>query len=329
MQYIVLDLEWNQPWPGSPSSQKVLPVPIHGEIIQIGAVRLFSDQTIADEFTTLVRPKYYRKLNKRVSSLTGIKEARLKEEGIPFPEAISRFLAWCGEEESTFLAWGFDDLTLMRDNLQLFGLDTSWMSRWFNLQMIFNAQTDGSTSQKAISTAMQMSGIEPTRPAHDALGDAFHTAQVAAKLELERGCAEYGQALKSHENGFHGAKPEGCIDRKVFHGYKDKDSVLKIMGGKENLCPQCGKSMKAGKWYPQPGKRYMTMSNCPEHGNFLIRVRISEDADELLRVSRLIYEGDSEAAKSYENIAKKKHPPFRPTRRNSAKKLDKKITQAK
>ena len=35
MYYIVLDLEWNQPWPGSPSAQKQLPVPIHGEIIQI------------------------------------------------------------------------------------------------------------------------------------------------------------------------------------------------------------------------------------------------------------------------------------------------------
>ena len=40
MDYIVLDMEWNQPWPGSPSSKKVLPVTIRGEIIQIGAVRL-------------------------------------------------------------------------------------------------------------------------------------------------------------------------------------------------------------------------------------------------------------------------------------------------
>ena len=55
MQYIVLDLEWNQPWPGSPSSKKILPVSIHGEIIQIGAVRVLSDQTVADEFQILVR----------------------------------------------------------------------------------------------------------------------------------------------------------------------------------------------------------------------------------------------------------------------------------
>ena len=43
MDYIVLDMEWNQPWPGSPSSRKVLPVHIRGEIIQIGAVRVTED----------------------------------------------------------------------------------------------------------------------------------------------------------------------------------------------------------------------------------------------------------------------------------------------
>ena len=50
MQYIVLDMEWNQPWPGSYAAQKVLPVQIHGEIIQIGAVRLLETGKIADEF---------------------------------------------------------------------------------------------------------------------------------------------------------------------------------------------------------------------------------------------------------------------------------------
>ena len=36
MDYIVLDMEWNQPWPGSPSARKILPVQIRGEIIQMG-----------------------------------------------------------------------------------------------------------------------------------------------------------------------------------------------------------------------------------------------------------------------------------------------------
>ena len=83
MNYIIMDMEWNQPWPGSPSSKKVLPVQIRGEIIQIGAVRLTEDQQVGDEFQVMIRPKFYRRLNRRVSKLTGIKESRLKEEGNP------------------------------------------------------------------------------------------------------------------------------------------------------------------------------------------------------------------------------------------------------
>ena len=79
MQYIVLDMEWNQPWPGSHAAQKILPVEIHGEIIQIGAVRLLENGTVADEFQVLARPKYYKKLNSRVSKLTGRRDARLRE----------------------------------------------------------------------------------------------------------------------------------------------------------------------------------------------------------------------------------------------------------
>ena len=76
MDYIILDMEWNQPWPGSPSAKKPLPVQIRGEIIQIGAVRILEDQTVADEFQVLIKPRFYRRLNKRVSKLTGIQEAR-------------------------------------------------------------------------------------------------------------------------------------------------------------------------------------------------------------------------------------------------------------
>ena len=76
MDYIVLDMEWNQPWPGSPSARKVLPVQIRGEILQIGAVRVTEAGQVADEFNVLIRPKYYRKLNRRVSKLTGIKDRK-------------------------------------------------------------------------------------------------------------------------------------------------------------------------------------------------------------------------------------------------------------
>ncbi len=315
MDYIVLDMEWNQPWPGSPSAKKVLPVHIRGEIIQIGAVRVTQNQQVADEFQVLIRPKYYRHLNRRVSKLTGIKEARLKEEGIPFPEAMELFRAWCGED-IVFLTWGFDDIGILRENLQLFGLPDRWTERWYNAQMIFNAQTDGSNAQKALKTALEIFEIEPSRPAHDALGDAYHTALICARLDLQRGITEYEQALKSHENGFHGAELPGCIARKVFYDYADKKAALDAMTNEENLCPTCGKRMQGTRWFAQPGHRYMDLAQCDEHGKFLIRVRLSQQPDERVRVSRLTYEATSEAAAAYARRSEKADPEERrPTNR--------------
>ena len=165
MQYIVLDMEWNQPWPGTFAAKRVLPVKIRGEIIQIGAVRVTDRQIVGDEFQALIKPKFYRKLNKKVVSLTGIKDAMLAKDGIPFPEAMERFRDWCGEDV-VFLTWGFDDIGILKENMALHGLDSSWIDRWYNAQMIFHAQTDGATAQKALKTAMQMAGVEASRPAH-------------------------------------------------------------------------------------------------------------------------------------------------------------------
>ncbi len=323
MDYIVLDMEWNQPWPGSPSAKKVLPVQIRGEIIQIGAVRITPQQEVADEFQVLIKPKYFRRLNRRVSKLTGIKEAQLKENGIPFPEAMAAFRAWCGADV-VFLTWGFDDITILRENLRLFGISEDWTSSWYNAQMIFNAQTDGTSAQKALKTAMEIFNIEATLPAHDALGDAYHTALICAKLNLERGVREYGQALKNHENGFHGAELPGCLDRRVFHDYADKTAALTAMTEEENKCPICGSQMQGTRWFAQPGHRYMDLATCPEHGQFLIRVRLSDQSDSTVRVSRLTYEATSEAAAAYARRAEKADPQERkgsPRRRRRRSKL--------
>ncbi len=309
MQYIVLDMEWNQAWPGS-SAARAAP-DLHGEIIQIGAVRLLEDQRVADEFQLLVRPCFFRRLNKKISSLTGIKEAQLKAGGLPFPEAVEKFLAWCGGE-AVFLTWGFDDLLILRDNLRKHGLPDGWTERWYNAQMIFNAQTDGANNQRALATALEMLGIQPSRPAHDALGDAYHTAQICARLDLARGIEEYRRAVRDHEDGFHGAELPGCVQRKVLHGYADKRDALARLSGEEDLCPRCGARMKAGRWVSQRCQRYMILSQCKEHGRFLVRVRLQPEG-ESVRASRMIYEESSEMFKAHEQLLT--DPPKRHRRR--------------
>ena len=235
MQYIILDMEWNQPWPGSYSAKKALPSPMRGEIVQIGAVRMTQEQQVADEFQILIRPKYFKKMNRKVASLTGIRDSVLREHGIPFAEAIEQFRAWCGED-ITILTWGFDDITILRENLAVFGLESGWTARWYNAQLIFNAQTDGATSQRALKTALELMGIEPSRPAHDALGDAYHTALICSRLRLAEGIEAYGQAAKEHENGSLGKTecwyvldcPEGA-SLVVGHNAKTREELKEMI----------------------------------------------------------------------------------------------------
>lgn len=314
MQYIVLDMEWNQPWPGSHAH---LPSRMRGEVVQIGAVRVLEDQSVADEFQILIRPRYYKKMNSKVARLTGIRDAVLRENGVSFPEAMARFEHWCGED-CVYLTWGFDDISILKENLAVFGLDSARYDRWFNAQMIFNAQTDGSSNQKALSTAMEQMGIEASRPAHDALGDAYHTAVICSRLRLREGIAAYEQALLEHENGFHGAELPGCVSRSVFHGYADKTEVLTAMSGSENLCPVCGVKMRCGRWFPQPGRRYLAKAECAADGTFFIRVRLVPEEDGTLRANRLVYDRESDVAKSYEALAAKPRRSRR--RRKTAKK---------
>jgi hypothetical protein len=281
----------------------------------------------------MIRPKYYRRLNRRVSKLTGIKDAQLREHGVPFPDAIERFRAWCGEPV-IFLTWGFDDIGILRENLRLFDLEENWTDIWYNAQMIFNAQTDGSNAQKSLKTALEIFGITPSRPAHDALGDAYHTALICARLDLKRGAEEYQMALRSHEDGFHGAELPGCISRKVFYDYPDKYEALDAMTVKENVCPVCGHQMLGARWFAQPGHRYMDLVTCPEHGKFLIRIRLSDQPDGTVRVSRLTYEADSQAAQSYARRAEKAEPddkhttPKRRRRRRSTATVEQNINKS-
>jgi hypothetical protein len=159
-----------------------------------------------------------------------------------------------------------------------------------------------------MKTAMEIFGIEATRPAHDALGDAYHTALICARLDLAKGAAEYEEAVKSHVNGFHGAELPGCISRKVFYDYADKKQALAAMDGEENLCPHCGAQMEGTRWFAQPGRRYMDLATCPVCGKFLIRVRLSDQPEGTVRVSRLTYEATSEAAEAYARRADKADP---------------------
>lgn len=72
-------------------------MPLTGEIIQIGAVKLNEKMDIIDHFTMFIKPQYLPRMHKHVRELTGITTHELNH-GVPFKTAMQYFQKWCGDE---------------------------------------------------------------------------------------------------------------------------------------------------------------------------------------------------------------------------------------
>ena len=64
MNYIVMDLEWNQGSPAEPT-RRLMPF----EIIEIGAMKLNQDRKIISEFSELIKPQVYHEMHQITSKL--------------------------------------------------------------------------------------------------------------------------------------------------------------------------------------------------------------------------------------------------------------------
>lgn len=197
MQYILMDMEWNQSM--SPKRVVTSPVRLVGEIVQIGAIKLDERFHKIDIFKINIRPKYYTHMHWKVKKITGLSDVDIAG-GQEFPAALSEFLTWCGDDY-VFLTWGFDDAPMLRDNMLLYRLDPAVLPLTYNIQLIFNAQITHENNQCGLSKAMEMVG-EPELTAHDALHDAMNTYRICEHLDMQKGLSEYPEAA------FHRGEPK-------------------------------------------------------------------------------------------------------------------------
>ncbi len=305
MNFVVLDLEWNQAMSSRSEVFNHLPIHLRGEIIEIGAVRLNPDLSLGDEFTIDVRPVWFRRMHYKVKKITGFDRDRLAH-GVGFPEAMEKFRAWCGEDV-TFLTWGWDDQGIFEQNIIIHDLDWDWIAGWVNLQMIYNLQTGGDKNQKSLASAMEHFGIEQTRIAHDALGDAYNTALVTTHLDMEEGMRLYPEAEEILARRMPNYKPPSDLGPQpeallhdILPAFESKADAFADAKERGLICPVCGSVKEGGRWISQSDGRYMNLFSCPEHGTYLSRIRLKKDPDNALwSASRLIYEADEETQDFY------------------------------
>ncbi len=304
MHYIVLDLEWNQAMSSKSSVFNYLPIHLGGEIIEIGAVRLNEDFTPGEEFTIDVKPVYFRKIHYKVKKITGFDKERL-EKGVSFPEALDTFRKWCGDG-ATFLTWGSDDRRIMEQNIIIHDLDWDWIEDWINLQIIYNIETASGRSQKSLAAAMEHFGIEQTRVAHDALGDAYNTALICSHLNMPEGIRQLPDAdriLSRQETvspEMNEDEQDGVLSHECFSNYSSKAEVFSDEKISCLSCPVCGKSLSGRKWINQGDQRYMNLYTCSEDGSFLVRIRFRRETEtNTWFANRIVYEATTEMEDYY------------------------------
>ena len=178
MNYIVLDMEWNQAV--SYAKKIKYPINLYGEIIQIGAVKLNDHMETIDTFDVMICPKFYTKMNKNVMELTEITTEQIRK-GSPFPKAISEFKNWCGEEFS-FITWGNCDEQVLKSNLLIYEMDIEWIPECFDAQLMFDDKVTMEGRDYPLNYAIFSLGIK-AKPAHNALNDAINTAEVIKRLD--------------------------------------------------------------------------------------------------------------------------------------------------
>lgn len=206
---------------------------------------------------------YISSMHYKVEKLTGFDKERL-QGGEDFKEAFSKFREWCGEG-CTFLTWGSDDKSIMEQNIIIHDLDWDWIDRWVNLQIIYNIQTQAGRNQTGLAIAMEHFGIEQTRVAHDALGDAYNTALVCSKLDLEQGLEHYDSSSRFWPHmcsARDSSNANDAVEHRAFTGYNERNDAFADKLITSPLCPVCGENLKCGRWINQGDKRYMTLCEC-------------------------------------------------------------------
>lgn len=194
MNYIIFDMEWNQP----SSAKEKNPDLIRGEIIQIGFFVLNENFDILHNEDILIKPVCYKSINQYVEILTGISQKMLND-GVSFETAI-RKMAEFFDKNTLLFTWGDDDIPILNENMKFHKIEDICLPKHFNLQRFYAIQTNAETRQTALKTATEHFGIEIDIQAHDALNDAYLTMLVAKKLDIAQGIKEYDKVIQPKIN---------------------------------------------------------------------------------------------------------------------------------
>lgn len=278
MNYIVLDLEWNQSPRGKEGSIDHFPF----EIIEIGAIKLNEHKEKLGEFHQLISPVVYRQLHYKISEVTNLDMETLKKKGISFEQAAVQFLDWCGKDYY-FVTWGSMDLTELQRNMVYNGVRIPFPMPflYYDLQKLYSLLYGDGKEKLSLDQAVEALGIpiDEKRPFHHALYDAYYTGRIMGQMRFEQVkdflSMDYYQLPETEKEQVYLSFP-GYI-KFVSREFPGKEEALADKRVNEIICCQCRRILrKKIRWFPANSKLHVGVGICPEHGLVRGKIRIKK-----------------------------------------------------
>ncbi len=298
MNYIVLDLEWNQSNTGKEDTVQELPF----EIIEIGAIKLNDECMMVSEFCELVKPQVYHEMHHITSKLIHMQMEEL-ERGEPFEEVAQRFLDWCGDEEYIFCTWGSLDLVELQRNMKFYEMSplSNKPFAFLDIQKLFSIAYEDRKTRRALEFAIDYLKIDKDIPFHRAFSDAYYTAKILACI-MEYNAEVFRNVSYDVFNPPRVREDEikaqfdtyAKYISRVFADKKEAFLDREVSSSKCYLC--CRNLRKKLRWFSPNGRHYYCIAYCEKHGYLKGKIRIRK-AEEgrvyVVKTTKLISEEEA------------------------------------
>lgn len=299
MDYIVLDLEWNQAGDGKENEVSGFPF----EIIEIGAIKLNSEKEMIDEFTQLVKPQVYHQMNHITKKLIHLQMEELVN-GRLFPNAIHDFLEWC-KSDYIFCTWGPLDLSELQRNMEYYQLDelSKGPLKFYDVQKLFSIAYEDKKIRRSLEYAVDFLHITKDIPFHRAFSDAYYTAKVFSKINepivMEKVSFDVYVIPKRKEEEVHIVFDE--YSKYISREFEDKLAAMEDKEVVSVRCYLCNKVMKKKiRWFSPNGKHYYCVAYCDKHGFIKGKIRMKRSEKEkvyVVKTLKIIQENEIEDIK--------------------------------
>lgn len=280
MNYIVLDLEWNQ---GEKTAEETTGLLF--EIIEIGAIKMNEEFKMIGEFSEIVKPQVYHEMHHVTSKLIHMQMEEL-ERGKPFDEVCKRFLEWCGEDEYIFCTWGSLDLLELQRNMKYYQMKpiADKPFAFLDIQKLFALGLEEPKERRSLEYGIDFLKIVKDIPFHRAFSDAYYTAKILMEI-----ADQAPEVLKKVSFDVYcpprKREDEIKIEFDTYFKYISRvfESKLEAFADREvasSKCYICHKNLrKKVKWFTPNGKHFYCVAYCDKHGFIKYKSRVKKAED--------------------------------------------------